>query len=70
MEYHDDDIFPLLRHLSPSPPNKNDDIEQSPARAGSPLRVVLSNSTETPSGPIVFPFDDERMAPVSSGIVG
>ena len=31
MKYHDDGIFPLLRHL-PSPPNTNDDIEQSPAQ--------------------------------------
>ena len=33
MEYHDDDIFPLLLHLAP-PPNTNDDIEQSPAQGG------------------------------------
>ena len=33
MEYYDDDIFPLLRHLAP-PPNTNDDIEQSPAQGG------------------------------------
>ena len=33
MDYHDDGIFPLLRHLAP-PPNTNDDIEQSPAQGG------------------------------------
>ena len=32
-KYHDDGIFPLLRHLAP-PPNTNDDIEQSPAQSG------------------------------------
>ena len=31
MEYRDDGIFPLLRHLAP-PSNTNDDIEQSPAQ--------------------------------------
>ena len=33
VEYHDDGIFPLLRHLDP-PPNMNDDIEQSPVQSG------------------------------------
>ena len=33
MEYHDDGIFLLLRHLVP-PPNTNDDIGQSPAQGG------------------------------------
>ena len=33
MEYHDNGIFPLLRHLAP-PPNTNDDIEQSLAQGG------------------------------------
>ena len=33
MEYHNDGIFPMLRHLAP-PPNTNDDIEQSPAQGG------------------------------------
>ena len=33
VEYHDDGIFPLLRHLAP-PPNTNDDIERSPAQGG------------------------------------
>ena len=33
MEYHDDDIFPLLRHLVP-PLNMNNDIEQSQAQGG------------------------------------
>ena len=33
VEYDDDGIFPLLRHLAPLP-NTNDDIEQSPAQGG------------------------------------
>ena len=33
VKYHDDGIFPLLRHLVP-PPNTNDDIEHSPAQGG------------------------------------
>ena len=33
MEYRDDGIFPLLRHLPP-PPNTNDHIEQSPVQGG------------------------------------
>ena len=33
VEYHDDGIFSLPRHLA-SPPNTNDDIEQSPAQGG------------------------------------
>ena len=33
VKYHDDGIFPLLRHLAP-PSNTNDDIEQSPAQGG------------------------------------
>ena len=33
VEYHDDGIFPLLRHLAPRP-NTNDDIEQSPPQGG------------------------------------
>ena len=39
-------------------------------RAGSPLRMILSSSTETPSGPTAFPFANERMAPVSSSASG
>ena len=34
MEYVVGDIFPLLRHLPPPPPNTSDDIEQSPAQGG------------------------------------
>ena len=63
MEYHDDGIFPLLQHLAP-PPNTNDNIEQSPAQGG------INSSMETPSGPTAFPFANERMASVSSCIVG
>ena len=33
VEYHDDGIFPLLRHLAP-PPEAIDDIEQPPAQGG------------------------------------
>ena len=33
MEYHDDGIFPLLRHLPP-PPSTGDDIEQSLPQGG------------------------------------
>ena len=33
VEYQDDGIFPLLRHVAP-PPNTNDNIEQSPAQGG------------------------------------
>ena len=33
VEYHDDGIFPLPRHLAP-PPNTNDDVEQSPTQSG------------------------------------
>ena len=33
VEYHDDGIFPLLRHLA-LPPTTNDDIKQSPAQGG------------------------------------
>ena len=39
-------------------------------RAGSPLRVILGSSTETPSGSTAFPFANERVASVSSCIVG
>ena len=34
VEYNDDGIFLLLRHLAPPPNNTNDDIEQSPAQGG------------------------------------
>ena len=73
MEYHTDGIFLLLRHLPPRP-NTNDDIEQLSSSlrrwAGSPLRVMLNRSTENPTGPTAFPFANERMASVSSCIVG
>ena len=39
-------------------------------RAGSPLRVILNSSTETRSSPTAFPFANERMAAVSSCIMG
>ena len=37
---------------------------------GSPLRVILNSPMEAPSGPTAFPFANERMASVSSCIVG
>ena len=39
-------------------------------RVGSPLRVILNRSTETPSGPTAFPFANERMTSVNSCILG
>ena len=56
VEYHDDGIFPLLRHLAPPPPNTNDDIEQSPAQGGITVEgdLELLNCTGTVySNPIV-----------------
>ena len=68
VEYHDDGIFPLLRHLAP--PQIRTAISSSlRRRAGSPLRVILNSSTETPYGSTAFPFANERMASVSSCIV-
>ena len=52
MEYHDDDIFPLLRrHLAP-PPNTDDDVEQSPAQRGITVEGDLEqlNGDSVPSG--------------------
>ena len=68
MEYHDDGIFPLLRHLAP-PPNTNDDIEQSPVQGGITVEGDLNSSTETTSGPTAFSCANERMACFSSCIV-
>ena len=45
MEYHDDDIFPLLRHLAP-PLNTNDNIEQSPAQG----RITVEGDLEQLNG--------------------
>ena len=50
MEYHDDTIFPLLRHLAP-PSNTNDDIEQSPAQG----RITVVGDLEQPDGGPVWP---------------
>ena len=52
------------------PPNTNDDIEQSPSQGGIVVEGDLESSTKTPSDPIAFPFANERMASVSSCIVG
>ena len=70
MEYHDNDIFPLLRHLAPSP-NTNNDIEQSPAQGG----ITVGGDLEQLNGDSVrsdslFPLAKERMVSVSSHIVG
>ena len=70
VKYHDDGIFPLLRHLAPPPQIRTTISSSLRRRAGSPLRVLLNSSTETPSGPTAFPFANERMASVSSCIVG
>ena len=40
VEYRDDGIFALLRHIAP-PPNTNDDIEQSPAQGGITVEIDL-----------------------------
>ena len=50
MEYHDDGIFPLLRHLVP-PPNTNDDIEQSPTQGG----ITIEGDLEQLNGDPVRP---------------
>ena len=69
IEYHDNDIFPLLRHLPP-PPIRTTISSNFRRRAGSPSRLILNSSTETPSDSTAFPFANERMASVSSCIVG
>ena len=70
VEYHDDGILPLLRHPPPPPQIRTTISNSLRRRAGSPLRVIFNSSTETPSGPTAFPFANERMASVSSCIVG
>ena len=62
-------LFPLLQHLAP-PPNTNDDIEQFAVQGGITVQGDLNSSTDTQFGPTAFPFTNERMAPVSSCIVG
>ena len=55
---------PLAEALFHSEPEISSSLRR---RAGSPLRVILNSSTETPSGPTAltaFPFTNERMAPV------
>ena len=64
--YHDDDIFSLLlRHLSPPLPIQTTISSSLRGRAGSPLRVVLDSSRQTPPDPTAFPFANERVASVS-----
>ena len=69
MEDHDDGIFLLLRHLAP-PSNTNDDIEQSPSQGG----ITVEGDLEQLNGDSVWsdslPFANERMAFISSRIVG
>ena len=50
MEYHDDGIFPPLRHLA-SPLNTNVDIEQSPAQGG----ITVEGTLEQLNGDSVRP---------------
>ena len=61
MEYHDDSIFPLLWHLAPPLQVRTTMSSSIRRRAGSPLRVILNSSTETPFGPTAFPFAKERI---------
>ena len=44
VEYHDDGIFPLLRHLAPPPQIRTTISSSLRRRAGSPLRVILNSS--------------------------
>ena len=55
VDYHDDDIFPLLRHL---PPLQIQTTTSSSfqCRAALLLGVMLNSSTETRSGLTAFPF--------------
>ena len=69
VEYHDEGIFPLLRHL-PLLQMQRAISSSLRRRAGSSLRVISNSSTETPSGPTVFRFANERMLSVSSCVVG
>ena len=69
MEYHDDGIFPLLRHLAP-PPNTNDDIEQSPAQGGIAVEGNLEELNGDYDQPDSLFVRQLRMASVSSCIVG
>ena len=71
VEYYDDDgILLLLRH--PTPLQMQTTISCSlHFRTGSPLRIILNCSKESLSDPTtIFPFANERMASVSSFIVG
>ena len=66
-EYHDDGMFPLLRHLPPLQ-IETTVLSSLRRRAGSPLKVVLNSSTETPSvrQPFRSPTSGRRLsAPVS-----
>ena len=68
MEYHDDDIFPLLWHL-PQTPNTIDDIEQSLAKGG----ITVQGDFEQLNGDSVrseSPSVSQRTNGVSSCIVG
>ena len=52
--FHDDSIFPLLRHLAPRP-NTNDDIEQSPAQGGITIESDLEQLDGDPVRPDSLP---------------
>ena len=69
MEYHDDGIHPLLRHLAPHP-DTNDGIEQSSVKGGITIEGNLDLLNGDSVRSTVFPFANERMASVSSCIVG
>ena len=69
MEYHDDGMIPLLRHLAP-PPNTNDDIEQSTAQGGITVESDVEQLNRDSVRSDSLPFANERMAFASSCIVG
>ena len=55
---------------SPTPPNQNDDINQSPSQGGITVEDDLEQlNVEIPSCPTAFLFANEWMASVSSCIV-
>ena len=69
MEYLDDGIFPLLRHLAP-PPNRNDDIDQFPAQGWITVQGELDHLNGNSVRSVSRSFAQVQMALVSSCIVG
>ena len=69
MEYHDYDIFPLMRHFAP-PPNTNDGIKQYPAQG----KITVEGDLEQLNGDSVrsdsLSARQRADVPVSSCIVG